>query len=85
MKSGQEFMYAVMFGHIRELSARYHSFRLILDGVLPSQDQVHDQSSPEHPRTRSQVQRMAHLLLETQIEPHRYKIVFKLSFVFLIT
>jgi len=31
------------------------------------------------------VKRMAHLLLETQTEPYRLKIVFKPGFVFLIT
>ena len=55
------------------------------NGVLPSQDQVHDQSSLERPRTRSQVQKMADLLLETETEPYEYKTFFKPGFVFLIT
>jgi len=36
------------------------------DGAPPSHDFVHDESSIEHPRTRSQVQRMAHILQEAQ-------------------
>jgi len=32
------------------------------DGVLPSQDLVHDVPSLERPRTRSQLQRVAHIL-----------------------
>jgi len=55
------------------------------DEILPSQVQVHDQSSPERPRKRSQVQKMAHILLETQIEPYSYKIVLKPDILFPIT
>ena len=54
------------------------------DRFLPSHDLVHDVPSPERPRTRSQVQSMAHLLLETQIELYGFRIVFKPGFVFLI-
>ena len=36
------------------------------DGILPSQDQGHEDSSLTCPRTRSQVKRMAHILEEEQ-------------------
>jgi len=36
------------------------------DGVLPTHDLVHDESSLERPRIRSKVQRMAHILQEPQ-------------------
>ena len=55
------------------------------DGVLPSQDLFHDESSPERPRTSSQVQKMALLLQETQTDTNRFKTAFKPGFVFLIT
>jgi len=55
------------------------------NGLLPSQDLDHDQLSLERPRTRSKVQTITHLLLETQIEFYGYKLVFKPGFVFLIT
>jgi len=54
------------------------------DGVLPSQELVHDESSPDHPRTRSQVQKMALLLQETQTDANGFKIVFEPNFVFLM-
>jgi len=55
------------------------------DGVLSGQDLVHHQIRPEHARTRSQVQKMAHILQEAQTNANEFKIVFKPSFVFLIT
>jgi len=36
------------------------------DGVLPIQGPDHDESSPEHPRTRSPVKKMTHILQEVQ-------------------
>ena len=36
------------------------------DGILPSQDLDHEESSPTRPRTRSQVKKMAHILQEDQ-------------------
>jgi len=52
---------------------------------LPSQDFHHDHRSPQGPRTRSQVQRVAHIMLRTQTEATEYKVDFKPDFVFLIT
>ena len=40
------------------------------DGILPSQDLDHDESSPTRPRTRSQVKKMAHILQEDQTTPN---------------
>jgi len=54
-------------------------------GVLPSQDLDHDHTSPEGLRTRSQVQRMAHIMLRTKTEVTGYKADFKPNFVFLST
>jgi len=70
---------------VRNFNAQNIIALCLVDGVVPSQDQFHDQLSPGRPRTRSQVEKMAHLFPETQTEPYGYKIVFKPSFVFLIT
>jgi len=40
------------------------------DGILPSQDLDHEESSPTRPRTRSQVKKMAHILQEEQTAPN---------------
>ena len=55
------------------------------DGVQPSQDLVQDELSPERPRTRSQVQNMAHLLQETQTAATGFKGQNMPDFVHLIT
>jgi len=36
------------------------------DGIPPSQDRDHEESSPTRPRTRSQAKKMAHILQEDQ-------------------
>ena len=38
--------------------------QITLDGILPTEDFVHDDTSPTRPRTRSQVKKMAELLQE---------------------
>ena len=55
------------------------------DGVLLRQGLDHDYTSPQGPRTRSQFQRMAHIMLRAQTEATDYKADFKPGFVFLIT
>ena len=41
------------------------------DGILPSQNLDHEESSPTRPRTRSQVKKMAHILQEDQTARNR--------------
>jgi len=55
------------------------------DRVLPSQDLVHNETSPERPRTRSQVLKMAHILQETQTAATRLNGQKMPGFVHLIT
>ena len=55
------------------------------DGVLPSQDLDHDETSPTRPRTRSQTKKMAHLLQEVQTGSNGLTGQNKPSFVHLIS
>jgi len=55
------------------------------DGVLPSQDLDHDETSPTRPRKRSQTKKMAHLLQEVQTGSNRLTGQNKPDFVHLIS
>ena len=64
---------------------KIHATTNPVDGVLPSQPIDYDHTTPEALRTESPVQRMVQIMSRAQIEPTRYKVDFKHSFVFLVT
>ena len=51
------------------MAEKESTMQITLDGILATEDLIHDDTSPTRPRTRSQVKKMSELLMETSPSP----------------
>ena len=48
------------------MAEKESTMQITLDGILATEDLIHDDTSPTRPRTRSQVKKIAQLLQESE-------------------
>ena len=66
-------------------SSKIRAILLVCDGILPSQDHVHEEVIPSRPRTRSRTKRLALLLEEDEVGINGFTSFKVLSFVYMIS